>query len=77
MSGKEITIYPETIKDQNSEVIEKIGFAIQYALDDYEETSDLLWGAMYLCGGNVVFRCDNFMDYTLEDYEDALAEHQR
>ena len=73
--SKEIAIYPETIKDQNSNVIEKIGFAIQHALEDYDEDSDLLWGAMYLCGGNVTFRCDTFMDYTLEDYENALAEY--
>lgn len=73
--SKETTIYPETIKDQNSDVIEKIGFAIQHALEDYDETADLLWGAMYLCGGHVTFRCDTFMDYTLEDYEDALREY--
>lgn len=73
----EVAIYPESIKDQNADVIDKIGFAIQHALEDYDEDPDMLWGAMYLSGGNVSFRCDTYMDYTLEDYEDALREHNR
>lgn len=71
----EITIYPETIKDQSSDVIDEIGFAIEHALEDYDEDANVLWGAMYLRKGKVEFRCDTHMDYTLEDYENALAEY--
>ena len=73
----EKAIYPEDLPNLNSDSIDQLGHAIHHALEDYDEPSDVLWGAMYQQKGQIVFRCDTFMDYTLKDYEDALNEHQR
>lgn len=74
---RHIEIYPDSIKEHNSEAIDLIEIAINRAIKEQEESPDLVWGSIQLYTGKAEFVPDVFFDHNLEEYRKAMEEFRQ